>query len=66
LIDSGDTWTNHYKGKGDIDENFLISPKAVFKPAEKGKYSVIKQLGKTKEQIDKPLNPIHKKSDIER
>lgn len=66
LIDSGDTWTNHYKGKGDIDGNFLISPKAVFKLTEKGKHSVIKQLGKTKEQIDKSLNPIHKKLDIER
>lgn len=66
LIDSGDTWTNHYKGKGDIDEDLLISPKAVFKSLAKDKHSLIKQLGKTKKQIDKPLNPTHKKSDIER
>lgn len=66
LIDSGDTWTNYYKGLGDIDEDFLVSPKSVFKPAEKGKHSVIKQLGKTKGQIDKSLNPINKKLDIDR
>lgn len=66
LIDSGDTWTNHYKGKGDIDEDLLISPKAVFKSLEKEKCSLIKQLGKSKKQIDKPLNPKHKKSDMER
>lgn len=66
LIDSGDTWTNHYKGKGDMDEDLLISPKAVFKSLEKEKDSLIKQLEKTKKQIDKPLNSTHKKSDIER
>lgn len=66
LIDSGDTWLDDYCGKEDIHEDFLISPKAVFKSFEKEKHSVIKQLGKTKEQIDKPSNPTHKKSDIER
>lgn len=66
LIDSGDTWTNHYKDKGNIDEDLLISPKAVFKSLEKDKGSLIKQLGKAKEQIDSPINPAHKKLDIER
>lgn len=66
LIDSGDTWTNHYKGKGDIDEDLLISPKAVFKSLAREKGSLIKQLGKTKKQIDKSINPAHKKSDMER
>jgi hypothetical protein len=66
LIDSGDGWLDNYCGKEEIHEDLLISPKTVFKLSEKEKPSVMKQLGKTKEQIGKLSNTTHKKSDIER
>lgn len=65
LIDTGDIWINDYCGKGDIHEDFLISPQVVFKQSEKEKPSVMEQLGKTKERVEKLPNPA-KKSDIER
>lgn len=66
LIDSGDAWIDNYFGKEDIHEDILISPQAIFKQSEKEKTSIMKQLGKNKEQIGKLSNPTHKKSDIER
>ena len=66
LIKSYDLWLDDYCGKEDMHENFLVSPQAVFKSFEKEKPSVMKQLGKTKEQVGKISNPAHKKSDIER
>lgn len=66
LLDSGDVWIDDYYSKEDIHDDFLISPQFVFRQSEKGKPSVVEQLGKTKDQISKLSNPAHKKSDIER
>lgn len=65
LIESGDEWLDDYMGKEDIHEDFLISPKAVFKVTEKEKPSVMEQLGKSKEQTGKMQSPV-KKPDLER
>lgn len=66
LVDSDDLWLDEYCGKEDIHEAFLVSPQAVFKQPEKDKPSIVEQLGKTKDQIEKLSNPAHKKPDIER
>lgn len=66
LIKSDDLWLDDYCGKEDIHEDFLISPQSVFKSSQKEKSSVMNQLEKSKEQIYKPPNLAHKKSDIER
>ncbi len=65
LIDSGDAWLDNYFGKEDIHEDIIIYPQAIFKQSEKEKISIMKQLGKNKEQIGKLSNPTHKKPDIE-
>ena len=66
LIKSGDVWLDDYSRKENMYEDFLVSPQAVFESSEKEKPSVMKQLGKNKEQTGKLSNTTHKKSDIER